>query len=511
VNAPAPSFAMLGAVRPACSNVRCGPGVLVDAGRVRAVGAPAEDADRSSTFYLRDEWVVVPAFRDPHLHLLGMAAAELSVDVRAERAPTLAAALAALREAAAAARPGTWVRAFGIDEMLIPDERLPSLRELDEAVGDHPLVARHRSGHGALLNTRASAALAGAGRGKLRPGVLLDQAVLPDPLLPVTRPDIEAALRDRSRRLAEAGVVAVGDATVANDVGRLELLCDFVRRGVIAQDVTFMPGIEHLPEMVEDGWSFDDRFGRLHVGHAKVLPQPDDDLAHLVAGARSAGWPVAVHVLDAAELDEALGALGGDRPGGLPPDRLEHVGLCLPEQLAAIAAAGVDVVSNPAFLAARAAKYIRALTPIERDWLYPVRSLRARGVRVAAASDGPVTDALPLDGVRAAVRRGAGGARFAPAEAVDAAAALAMVSEDAASVMDGGRGRIEVGAPADLVVLDRDLLAGGAGLDGLDGATVIGTFRAGVPLFVSDALLERAGNDRLAESALTRAPGGLLF
>jgi predicted amidohydrolase YtcJ len=507
MTAPAPSFAMLGAPHPACSDARRGRGVLVEGGQVRAVGAAAADAERSLTFHLRDEWVVRPAFRDPHLHLLGMAAAALSVDLRAEGAATLAAALTVLREAAATTPPDTWVRAFGLDEMLISEERLPNLEELDEAVGHHPLVVHHRSGHGALLNTRAAAVLGGAGR-KLRPGVLLDPAVLPDLLLPATRPDLEVALRDRSRTLAEGGVVAVGDATAANDIGRLELLCGFVRRGVIEQDVTFMPGIEHLADLIDDGWSFGDRFGRLHIGHAKVVPQPGENLVRLVAAGRSAGWPVAVHVLDVADLDQALGALAGDRPHGLPPDRLEHVGLCLPEQLDAIAAAGVAVVSNPAFLSARAAKYVRSLTPVERDWLYPVKSLRARGVRVAAASDSPVTDALPLDGVRAAVWRGAGGIRFAPGEAVDAAAALAMVSEDAAHVMGGGSGRIEVGAPADLVVLDRDPLAGAAELEE---AAVLGTFRGGVPLFISDELLDRAGDMRHAASPLTEAAGALLF
>jgi predicted amidohydrolase YtcJ len=489
---------MLGAVRPAPSDARDARDVLVHGGRVCALGAGATNADTPLTFHLRDEWVALPAFRDPHLHLLGMAAAELSVDVRAERAPTLAAALVVLAEAATAAEPGTWIRAFGLDEMLIPDERLPSAAELDAAVGDHPLVVRHRSGHGAVLNSRAVAALAASERHNLRPGVLLDPAVLPDLLLPVTRQELESALRDRSRALARAGVVAVGDATADNDLDRLELLCDAVRRSVVEQDVTFMPGAEHLDELVDDGWSFGDRFGRLHLGHAKVLPRSGDHaVAQQVAAARRAGWPVAVHVLDAADLDEALAALAGPRSEGLPPDRLEHVGLCLPDQIDAVAASRVDVVSNPAFLSMRAPKYVRELSLVEREWLYPVRSLRARGVRVAAASDGPVTHAAPLDTVRAAVRRGAGGARFAAAEAVPVAAALAMVTEDAASVMDGGCGRLAVGEPADLVVLDHDPALGGSRLDE---ARVLGTFRAGVPLFASDELLDRADGGRLSNA-----------
>jgi predicted amidohydrolase YtcJ len=63
--------------------------------------------------------------------------------------------------------------------------------------------------------------------------------------------------------------------------------------------------------------------------------------------------------------------------------------------------------------------------------------------------------------------------------------------------MDGGCGRIAVGEPADLVVLDHDPSLGGSRLDE---ARVLGTFRAGVALFASDELLDRAGGGRLSNA-----------
>jgi predicted amidohydrolase YtcJ len=508
VTLSAPSFAIRGALRPGFAGARRGRDLLVMDGRIRALGFAAARSEGVPTFHLRDDWVVLPAFRDPHTHLLGLAAASLSLDCRAERVPTVAAALVLLLGAAATSLPGSWIRMAGFDDALVAERRLPTAMELDAAAGDHPVVLRHRTGHGVVLNSRAVAAL---GDRDLRPGELVDPAALPDHLHPLSRADLERALGECTTALARAGVVAVGDATADNDVSRLELLVDLVSRGVVAQDVTFMPGAEQLEAFVRAGRRFGDRFGRLRIGHAKILPRHGDDawLQAAVAAAHGAGWPVAIHVLDPAELDVALSALTrSGRPDGLPRDRLEHVASCLPDQIDAVGAAGVDVVSNPAFLAARGVKYVRELTPLERDWLYPVRSLRARGVRVAAASDCPVTDALPMDSVRGAVLRGAGATRFAPGEAVDVAAAFAMVTEDAARVMGGGSGRIEAGAAADLVVLDRDPLL--AGIDGPAEIEVLGTFRAGLPLFASDALLARRVDGR-SSAGLTEDAGALLF
>ena len=62
-----------------------------------------------------------------------------------------------------------------------------------------------------------------------------------------------------------------------------------------------------------------------------------------------------------AELD-ALAAAPGPPPGRR--DRLEHVSLCLPEQVAAIARSGVAVVNQPSFLVHRAGKYRAELSEV---------------------------------------------------------------------------------------------------------------------------------------------------
>ncbi|HEY1119316.1 MAG TPA: amidohydrolase family protein, partial [Acidimicrobiales bacterium] len=144
-----------------------------------------------------------------------------------------------------------------------------------------------------------------------------------------------------------------------------------------------------------------------------------------------------------------LAAAPGPPPGCR--DRLEHVSLCLPEQVAAIARAGVAVVNQPSFLVHRAGKYRAELSEVEQRWLYRTASLLRAGVEVAASSDAPVVPARPLESVQAMV------SREDPAERVGVDVALDLVTRRAGAVSaTGSTGVLAVGGAADFVVLGAD-------------------------------------------------------
>ena len=89
-------------------------------------------------------------------------------------------------------------------------------------------------------------------------------------------------------------------------------------------------------------------------------------------------------------------------------------------------------------------------------------SLLAAGARLAFGSDAPVEPPLARLGLAAAVARmAADGVPFEPAQAIPLDAALAGYTRVPAVLAGGGLGcgRLEPGAPADLVVWDRDLHA----------------------------------------------------
>lgn len=422
--------------------------------------------------------VVVPGFEDPHVHLLAMAAARCSLDCSHAGAPDLA-ALARVVRAAADAAVGGWVRGAGFDDALVAERRPPDRALLDGSGAAAAVVVHHAAGTVAYCNGEALRRLGAdpdaddgtvgverdaSGRAT---GAVSKRAPLLDRVPPLAPAALDAGLDAVRRDLLAAGITAVTDATATNDASSIAVLARWAARGA-GPRLTVMPGAR----AVLAGSSGEGAVVRL--GHAKVLIDGDEpaDLDGLVAATRAAGFPVALHVTDVDALDRALAALRASP--GVPgrADRLEHLSLCLPEQVGAVAASRAWVVTQPAFLTHRGAKYAEQLTAVEHEWLYRVRSLLAAGVPVAASSDAPVVPAAPLDAMASAVAR-----ERNPAEAVDAATALALVTRAAAAASGTGGGMLRTGGPGDLVVLGADPLAVPA--DELAAIPVLATVVAG--------------------------------
>src|SRR5512146_587516 len=101
---------------------------------------------------------VLPGFNDAHSHPLDSGLAHLKrVDCGLA---SIAAIQQALRERAQRTPPGQWVLGFKYDDTKTSDGRPLTLKDLDEAVPEHPVLVDHRGGHTAWIN---SAALRAAG------------------------------------------------------------------------------------------------------------------------------------------------------------------------------------------------------------------------------------------------------------------------------------------------------------------------------------------------------------
>jgi predicted amidohydrolase YtcJ len=366
--------------------------------------APHDTAPDVPAVALPPGAVVTGAFVDHHLHLLAAAARRWSVDLSAARSLTDVFDL--LGDAVrAGGTDGGWLRAWGIDESELAERRLPTPEELERVAGGRPLVVHHRTGH---VELRTAAAQHG-------------RAPTPD------RGRIAEAVEALGRDLAAAGVVAVTDATHTNDRAALGLLGTLP----LPQAVTAMVGWDRLDGVVA-GATVDG----VTVGPAKVMPPACglDGVGDAIARAHDAGFAVALHAVDVDELQAGLD--GGLRPG----DRVEHLGLCLPEHLDELARRRITVVTQPAFVTRRAAKYRQELSEVELGWLYRLRTLLEAGVEVRLSSDAPVVPPRPLEAVAAAVGRTLG-----RSERIDVDSALRLAARP-----------LTVGAPADLVVLGAD-------------------------------------------------------
>ena len=141
--------------------------------------------------------------------------------------------------------------------------------------------------------------------------------------------------------------------------------------------------------------------------------------------ARRQGRTVAVHCVTREALVLALA--GWDLVGAIPGDRVEHASVVTPGLAARMAALGLTVVTQPAFVACRGDRYLDEVDPDDVPHLYPWRTLITAGVPVAGSSDAPFGDADPWRAMEAATaRRTPSGRVLGSGERLSRPAALAL-------------------------------------------------------------------------------------
>jgi len=420
----------------------------------RAVGAGAEYLDCGSG-------TILPGLLDPHLHLLALAAREAHLDC--SQYAGVDALLAGIHAHAASLPAGAWVRGEGLDDRHLG--RWPTPDELDRAAGGRPVRLRHRSRHASLLGAEALRRLGfarGGARDGSRTGALESgrEAEISRRIGPLPEVVLARGLARTGRELAACGITTVADATPRTRSG-LKPLRTAVEKGWVPQRVYAMRRTAAV-RLGEDE--------PLRPGPVKILleegprglrPSPLA-LARAVRGAAAAGAQVAVHCTSGAMLVAALAAFASlPRPlRAGRRHRLEHLGECPPSLVAAIADLELVVVTNPVFVRERGDVYRAETTPAAWSWLYRARSLAAAGVRLAGASDAPVGSCSPWLGIAAArTRRTRSGAPLGSGERLSARAALALFTTGAAFALHADTlGRLELGGPADLIVVEPDPL-----------------------------------------------------
>jgi predicted amidohydrolase YtcJ len=142
-----------------------------------------------------------------------------------------------------------------------------------------------------------------------------------------------------------------------------------------------------------------------------------------------------------------------DEIGPRPGDRVEHGGVVPPELAERLAALGLVVVTQPAFVRDRGDRYLREVDPDDVAHLYPCGRLLAAGVGVGGSTDAPFGDPDPWRAIATAIdRRTAAGHVLGPYDRVPPRRALDLFL----GALDDPAGpprRPAAGAPADLCLL----------------------------------------------------------
>jgi hypothetical protein len=249
-------------------------------------------------------------------------------------------------------------------------------------------------------------------------------------------------LTDIGLELAQYGITGVTDAT-PGDAAVLANAARAMPQRVVTMGVDPCGHLEHGPLKI--------------VVSDHQLPGVAD-LENQIALSHRSGRPVAVHSVTRESLLLCLAAFEG--AGTVDGDRIEHAAVSPPEAIAKVAELHLTVVTQPSLITRNGDAYLAEVEPADVACLWPYGQFLAAGARIACSSDAPYGDVSPWNSIRSAAdRTTAIGRIVGPGDRVDPN--LALESYLSPPNDPGGRPReIQIGAPADLVLLEPGALNG---------------------------------------------------
>jgi predicted amidohydrolase YtcJ len=498
---------------PACPEAEA---LAVGGGRLLALGANREiealAAGNADVIDLAGR-LVLPGFVDSHFHFYDWALARAGLQL--DRLTSLDNLLAVLKERAATLPVGQWVLGLGFNECLWPENRIPTCRELDKVVPDHPVLLRRCDMHLAVANTRALKK-AGIGIATRDPsggmisrdnaghpdGILRERAIdlindiLPDP----HQTDVMAAMNRGISELHALGITGLHDFRLMDPRQGAKALAAW-RQLAADEKLNLRTWVtisgDHLEEAIERGIRTGAGDDRLRIGHVKYfadggmgartawLQEPYLDggcgqpmmtisaLEKAVEKASAAGLAVAVHAVGDRAAREVISIFerqvhrarqrSGSAVAPALAHRIEHIQMIRPDDLRRLGRLPVAACVQPPNLPLDMRMIDTALGP-NGKYAYAFKSILDSGIPTCFSSDAPVCDPNPLLGIHAAVMRqlsdGQPSQGWYPEQRLTVHEAVTGYTSTPAFISGCGNilGILRPGYLADLVVLDQNIL-----------------------------------------------------
>ena len=463
----------------------------LDAGKPRARGIAVENGvvarllDAHPTGLGNDVAVIdcagaaiVPGFHDCHAHLTDTGL--LAGDHDFGDCPTVEAMLARVT-----ALPDRVLFAGNYEEHRVAERRPPSMRELDAAAGDRPVLLTRIDGHSCVVDSAAFTLVdVGGLEGVERAddGTPTGRLVGPanyEGQARFMRAVPDTAKRDADRRAADIAL-REGITTVHHVIAwdpPLETLEEQYRRDaqlpvrivskacttsvrkartlggrVFGGDIFLDGSIGSRTAAVEHGYCDGDGKGMLYLTPAQLTELFDEAAEH--------GLSLGVHAIGDRAIEEAIaaweaviakrGPLRGVRPS------IDHFEIAHGDQIARAARCGILLSMQPAFdhlWGGSDGMYAARFGPERALGMNLFKTAKRAGCTICGGSDSPVTRFSALLGIHSLVNHHVPSERFSIDEALRAYCAdAARLSFD-----ENRRGTLAPGMDADFVVLERPL------------------------------------------------------
>ncbi|MFF4569852.1 amidohydrolase [Streptomyces sp. NPDC001410] len=403
--------------------------MVVEHGQVAWVGSEgAADAFANGVDEVvdLDGALVTPAFTDAHVHTTATGLALTGLDL--SDAPSLEAALALVRDFAAARPDDRVLLGHGWDAARWPGGRPPTRAELDAATDGRPLYLSRIDVHSAVVTSALLDLVPGLGPVD-GPLTADDHHAVREAALAAITP----AQRAEAQRTALAHAASLGIGSVHECGGpKISSEDDFTDLLGLAGEVPGPRVIGYWAEQDVDkarALGAHGAAGDLFVdgalgSHTACVHQPYADAAHTgtayldadavadhVVACTEAGLQAGFHAIGDAAVDAVVeGLRAAAEKVGLARvraarHRVEHAEMLTPETVAAFAELGLIASVQPAFDALWGGEdgmYAHRLGAERARTLNPFATLLRAGVPLAFGSDSPVTPLDPWGTVRAA-------------------------------------------------------------------------------------------------------------
>jgi predicted amidohydrolase YtcJ len=432
---------------------------------------------------------VLPGFVDAHCHIFASARNFVSLCLSPQGAiRSIADIQRIIRDSRRERPPGTWIRGSGYNEFYIAEKRHPNRWDLDAAAPLHPVALTHRSGHAHVLNSLALQLVGVIENTGDPPDGLIDRdpvtaqptgilygmgAYLSGKIPLLNEAEMERGLARVNDELLSHGITSVQDASATNDRKRWMRFEEIKARGLFRPRLVLMLGKNGFSEFRQSAFisrcnKTDMKLGGIKIMVGQItgdLNPSQEALNEQIAAIHEAGFQAVIHAVEAAEIEAACNAIAYALKRYPKPDhrhRIEHVSMCSPQVARTIAALGIVIVTQPAFIYYHGDRYLAQVPADQLPHLYAMRSFLLNGLIVGSGSDFPVVDPNPLVSIGAAVtRRTQGGETVSAQQSVAVSEALLAhtLGAAAAGFEEGMKGSITPGKLADLVVLSEDPFA----------------------------------------------------
>ncbi len=471
----------------------------MERGLITAIGNNLED-------HLPGEWecidlhksLVLPAFTDSHIHLLGVANSFSTVNLK--KAKSLEAALEEIRNFLPGLEAGEWIQGGQWDKNLWENPSFPNRQSLDRMTKDHPAMLWSKDGHSLWVNSLGLKKLGislntpDPPGGKIlrdekgeATGILLEKAAdLYAPKFSSLKGELEIrGLFQASQHLNSLGIVACNHFFAEKATSMRDRLCEIK----LSLRITLWPEVSQLQDLISKRWLSGEgnawvRFGGVKIfadgalgSQTAYMLEPyagtenarglctvcEQDLQDDIRRAIEARISVSVHAIGDAAVRMAVGAFLPHREENLAlRNRIEHAQIVAREDLTNLKESRVLLSVQPIHATSDRKMALRLWGEERCHRAYPYNSYDRRGIKLCFGSDAPVEDPSPIKGIYAATTRLApfeSNAPFLLEEAVSLERALDAYTTSGAfsTFFDDIRGDIALGKKADLIVLSGNL------------------------------------------------------